>query len=380
MRRNDSFVLYYQEPGVRPEPVLSDGDVIDEFPWELLSLKLREPYPWAPVHVDGPVPAEAIYDEAAVHVYHGLDLYMPGNFGHALGDFVFPVWVVTRDFGIETRDIQVLLENNCSLYESFNDTTCRTVQEMWPGVTDRRPALFHLYAPEEGLLCFRRLVAGTARRGFVFEGRRWPAFIDHFSAAIGVDPAAGPGPGPPRVAFARKRGRRELLDDEAVAAALAAQLGVAVDMVDPRGLSVLEQARLMRGYAVLVSPCGGISFLGSFLAPGAAAVFVDWFNVSSHRSERMEAYVWTWEHRIKSYYYPVLREELRINHARMMETRLDRENEQQIVRNFADVRLNLDRLLLFVYHALRHAQRSFAFEWDPPQLPPALRRPPEEPL
>ena len=64
--------------------------------------------PWAPTVTDGYIPAQAPFNKASVVAYVSLNDFAY-NFGHALYDFLFPVFNVLQLMKVYQPDFQLLL-------------------------------------------------------------------------------------------------------------------------------------------------------------------------------------------------------------------------------------------------------------------------------
>ena len=63
---------------------------------------------WAPTVLPGNIPADAVFSDAPVVAYASLNDFA-GNFGHAMFDFVFPVFNILQLLNLYTPSFQLLL-------------------------------------------------------------------------------------------------------------------------------------------------------------------------------------------------------------------------------------------------------------------------------
>ena len=66
---------------------------------------------WAPTVVKGDIPANAVFSDAPVVAYASLNDFA-SNFGHALFDFLFPVFNILQLLNLYTPDFQLLLADH----------------------------------------------------------------------------------------------------------------------------------------------------------------------------------------------------------------------------------------------------------------------------
>lgn len=76
--------------------------------------------PWAPVTLSSAIPAGAEYFDAPVSVLASLNDFA-GNFGHALFDFMYPVFNIMQMVNSYTSDFQLLLaDHQVGIASAFN--------------------------------------------------------------------------------------------------------------------------------------------------------------------------------------------------------------------------------------------------------------------
>ena len=62
---------------------------------------------WAPKVLQQPIPSGAAYHAAPVVAYHSANDFL-SNFGHALFDFLFPVFNMLQLLGLYTPEMQIV--------------------------------------------------------------------------------------------------------------------------------------------------------------------------------------------------------------------------------------------------------------------------------
>ena len=279
------------------------------------------------------VPAEAGWLTAETVV--SLTLFAPSNFGHFLGNGLFPAFHAAWRFGgaaLATRrdSLQLLLGGrafgNASQLRagrcagSQGERGChgaggsgadpalvaKFVRGLAPGLTSRRvlweeelPWLAR--AERGGLLCVRRLLVGGGGLSFSTAlgtpPRRpplplWGDFIEHLSRGV----LGGEQAEPPAAVLLLKRGRR------APTARAAAELDAAlrsalppaarVRRLDPAAMSVRDQLRAVAASPIGLTPDGGISLLCAFMPAGAALLVLG----------SLERWLWSNDRRVRAFY------------------------------------------------------------------------------
>lgn len=89
-----------------------------------------------------------------------------------------------------------------------------------------------------------------------------------------------------------KKGRRRIRNDlSKLKTMFENYFKVTVSVVDPSTLSTAQQIQTMRDAAVVLSPCGGVSFLTAlFMQPRTVRIIVDYWDPESKYSSEMEAF------------------------------------------------------------------------------------------
>ena len=371
-------LFYYSDPALPPEPLRVDSAIHTAFPPRLVNLRRYLPagqpgtgHAFFTAHLTrSAIPADAVWAAASAHaLYHQ---FWPENFGHVLGDDVYPVWQQLRRFGVsEPRDVQVLGWLPCE-YSGKDDGSrqraCDNTHGLFQTISDRPwqhvDAFFAAHhanasgdADDAALVCVEQLVVGHGLNGMYWQGRDWPLFIDHVTRHFAPDTRATR-PQQLSILVTRKTNRRRIVNFDAVVAYLRRAFDVPVDVWEPHTLPFEEQVRRVRSYPVLVTPCGGISFVSPFMAAGSSAVYVDFFDARWNTTAPMEEYVWQHDPRLARYHYHIRRDDIRgLDEEAMRRDGVEAAgwDEKRLWRNYPLLHVEPVRMAYFVMHALRRA-------------------------
>ena len=173
-----------------------------------------------------------------------------------------------------------------------------------------------------------------------------------------------------RVGILHKKGRRTVKNIESVHEYLTSRLKVPVDLIpDPGTLPLIDQMKLMRKYALVVTPPGSISFACMFLPRGAAFVHIDYWDIETGRSETMEGKYWGHLSNLVDVRYHVDKTEItpnitlsltdRIRENSREQTDLGERSEWDLWRNYGDVLIDNERM----WTAVRTGLWQVATNW-----------------
>jgi hypothetical protein len=291
-----------------------------------------------------------------------LAVLAPSNFGHLLGNGLYPAFVAAwRFFGERARTLPVQLlfvGNNqtdvpsmlprCLRWAGASEQTqpsptineravaqctqraalvSKFVQQLLPGLTDV-PLLWEnvlrktaRHRSPSALLCAHQLIVGTGDLGFSTVHhlanssirRRppqplWGTFIDHMLRRFdrlgigGLEQTTMTGPR--RAVLIVKHGRRALHSDGYAQLRLDMErgLGLAVDAIDVANMPLREQLTHVRRSAVGVTPDGGASFVLAFLPAGGSLIVLGW----------LERWLWANDGRLRAFYCQPRRRDSRL--------------------------------------------------------------------
>ena len=366
----DRQLLFYSDPELPAEPIRVDRSIHTSFPSHLVNLRRymasgSQAFYTVQV-VRSAIPSHAVWSASSVHaLYHQ---FWPENFGHVLGDDVYPVYQQLRRFGlIASRDVQVLGWLPCS-YSGRDNTSrqraCENTHDLFHTIADQ-PWL-HLddflaahtnTTDESALVCLDQVVMGHGLNGMYWQGRDWPLFIEHINQQL---PSDTQHTRPQRLSLliTRKTNRRKVVNFDELVDYLQRVFDMPVDVWEPDKLSFDEQVRTARQYAVLVTPCGGISFVSPFLYPGSSVVYVDWFDSSWNTTSYMEEYVWQHDPRLTRFHYQIKRADITgVDYDAMQRDGVSAADTDLKLawRNYPLLHIEPSRMAYFVMHALRRA-------------------------
>ena len=348
------------------------------------------------------IPATAVWDDAPAVVY--MASFWPENFGHALGDDVMAAYQLASRLGVLTPDVSVLFAKNrgcrnTGMTDAERERGCQHHAELFAMLTSApirqvgadplfaaaRPRAKHAStpvateaSPPPPVVCMDTLVAGALSLGMRRDhpASEWDGFIRYLLRnQTGDDGAALAtlAPDAQRIVILDKQGgRRRPTNTVALAAFLRSLFAVPVDILQVARLPLAEQIRRLRTYSVLVTPCGGLSFASAFMAPGASAVYIGYWDPVANASEHMELYIWNQALAVRSFYYNVHQNETTIRVVAPAEgtprpwARAGHAPTAMPIweqyRNYGDVTIDLQRMGRVVYDALRSAE--LAFHWN----------------
>ena len=270
---------------------------------------------------------ELKYHNASVHaIYEG---YGNSNFGHFVMDDVMPVYSLMKMFGRLTRDIQVMtlsdltgaIAKHTGQKGSEYMLARKRLTELFAMLSDRQHLDIsqEMSFKKERFTCFRHLLAGHGHLGLMHDdgyavsdfsryilqqlARQNQTVADAISAKVEQY----------QILILKKEGRRRILNVDEVAESLSLAFPNAkVVLFNPANVSIEDQIIEAQRTTVLVTPCGGISFLGMFLRSRASAVVAGLWVPTSKRSSNNDYYLWEYFTEVNTIYYDVLLEEITI--------------------------------------------------------------------
>jgi hypothetical protein len=379
----DWNIQYFENPLVLPEPLLDGKGIWIKFSHTFVSIRKdagEEESKWLPITVvRDTIPKNSSWFSAPVTTI--FCPFFPNNFGHALGDDVFPIFVDFSDFNIldlltNTQPIIVgarcsskeLQANKlCNMHRICGSEGCVHLNEMLAELTPNYPLTTIPTSP----ICFRKLVVGN-RGNFGARGPDWWRFITFLENNI-KKTLQLPTPTTSRVAVMVKNGRRAPLNlTETVEFLRTTFSSIPIDFISSiDSLSFRQQITLAHNYTVLITPSGGISFFNSFLPTGASIIFIDFWNSVAKQMGQMEEHLWAHDYRHRTFHYQMNESEVVI--PKNTQSAPSSIAERLRYRNYGRVILNPYRMGHYLWYALQNSRYWMNLQDKPIDLPEFLK-------
>ncbi|GAA5879965.1 hypothetical protein JCM8547_008602 [Rhodosporidiobolus lusitaniae] len=293
--------------------------------------------------------------------------FWPHNFGHALGDDMFPAFRLLRNFGLVRKDNYYIFHQSCQ--QRGGDVGCKNAMSIAETLTSRpyQQAGGELFPDADTTTCFADVVMGPSELTMRQKDERsWPDMVQHMKEQVGLRPNSQLKKH--KVVIIEKHGRRTWLNYQAVREHVEQEYGVEAVLVNPAELSVPEQLALFEETTVLITPPGGISFSSTFLHKDSVAIYVEWWSESHGRSFPMDQEVYTWNADVHPLFYPLSRSDLTLDRSALDGPTLANNSDDQLWQGWANVTINLPRLDLYLRTAFAHSSLGLGIK-----LPQGLR-------
>ena len=377
---------FYQDPAEKLVVLLDKGVIIEEFPAQFLNLRSmgnpQDAQWWSPsiVKSSSGIPPAAFaprthHARPEVHVlYHP---HYPSNMGHVIGDDLFPIFNLMSSFGMLLPSAQLIISRDCN--KIFHDNPKKAEQcdffmkMLTPGLSNK-PYLAATSADfvsqvrggasggaegegEKDLVCFEQLLAGNGPWGFqqsLGKAPSWWSYHAFYLGNLGVNPNRTPKK--QRITVSIKKGKRALANNDELVAYLQQTFPTyEVHALELKSLGGWKQElEYLLDTSVLITPCGGVSMSAMFLPHNAALVIVDYFNLRKNVSFGMEERLWSNLGYVRPFHYPFTIDEVELppDHKR---------DDYQDMRDWGQVRVNLDRMGTIVKAAISHTDNFMVF-------------------
>jgi hypothetical protein len=284
--------------------------------------RVPAPVPWEKSRgVDGASAVDGARERHSDRVHVLIRPFWPENFGHALGDDIYPVYQSQLTLGLPPSPdrTRIILPEECGregwvnktsgLWESIRSPkACRFHTEMARGLS--KYPLRHLsdldVSPRHRPMCLRRVIMGAAAFG---QGTMhhtgsvaWGGFVESFAKELGVDIAQPPRG--QRIVVIMKNGRRQPRPRmPAVADHLRTVFpDIALDSVDmgvsPGAKTLRDQIKTMSTATVVLTVCGGGSMVTGFMPRNGVRIVID------PPTYEMESFLWNHDARTVTMHYP----------------------------------------------------------------------------
>lgn len=328
---------------------------------------------WAPSYVSGVIPEKALWADAEVAAF--LAPKYGTNFGHAMGDFALPVYKMMEAFEIKSRDVQLLAHvapEDSYLGINFRNEAFSLLTSftslLWPGRqivftgskiderVFRQLTPIPISARRDTVLCYRRVLAGSVPMGFATEaGPSWNRFIRELVDRAGLSSYPKEPSSTIKVLVINKTGRRRIANVEEVAALIRKHFTPNVEVLASDRLetmNLLQQMKFAREYDVVVTPCGGVSFLTAFMREDSATIIMSFRLKEGVIPSRMENNVWRFVSNRLVLHYPILSEE----ELREPEGHTGSTDEHFYRRDRANVAVDVSRLKELVEYSFEYVR------------------------
>lgn len=367
-------LLFYSDPSLPSEPQQVSNAIYGDFPPKFVNIRKwidnENHFSISLRVIRSAIPSNAVWSPAGVHVFYGQ--FWSENFGHVLGDDVYPAYQLMRMFNVLDRHAQILAQWECWFSggpdNEAGKRSCKSTHQIFGALTDRpwmqlRPWLQQQRSQSRdnsSVVCARQLLVGSALQGMSSQGRNWPQFITYLTK--GFSPALqATRPTRMQILFIKKTNRRRIVNLDETVDYLRKLFDVEIVLWEPDGLTFDEQVAVVRQYPLLITPCGGISFISPFLYPGSSVLYIDYFDPQYNSTMFMEEYIWQWDPRFNRYHYLLQREdvvELDVEAKNRREGNETQFSESLWWRGYPIHRLNPVRMAYFVMHALKKAAKK----------------------
>jgi hypothetical protein len=225
------------------------------------------------------------------------------NFGHVMFDLLVPLFSMQQLFRAYTPDAQILVTDAIKGSRQELEAGLRKfINTQLPSKSlarltwDHEAAWVREYAQEvlggqtQGLVCFKTVLAGT---GMLSRQLARVESLPYRQAAVQhVGLQEAPQRQPVITILKKAEGRRRVENSGEVAALLRRRYPAAkVQTVafDRRpDMTVTDQVKLMSDTSILVTPCGGLATVLTFLRPGATAIAMNYWHTLQQRSLQLE--------------------------------------------------------------------------------------------
>jgi hypothetical protein len=318
-----AWVMFMPRVSCDHDECVSDVAVVDNggtcplfaFPEPFVSLGIT-PHPLEPIRYttrtltpdieQGPVPDGATWiNRTAVFAWpHGDD-----NFGHFIFETAFAMF--------ELAELFAEYEHRGGPLPVLFGTAKRTERSYEFGREFIKPLFGHVGVPWEdirpadGMLCFNRALVGLGPFGIRTQTTSRQTALARFrrlivSTAAMSEPTTAAEHACSILVLLKREGRRlPIFPDDTGATLRAALPDCEVTVADPTKWSVGYQIEAAARTTVLISPCGGISFLAPFMPRFAAFINICGFSVETQCAFSVEDYLWHWNPALITMHYPI---------------------------------------------------------------------------
>ena len=399
VRFQNNTLVYYENPENRVT-FINQATKYD-FPKNFVGLRSGDNLDYLKiVKVQTPVPNDAVYFEHPVAYL--LSSLWSKNFGHWLIDDLFASFANMLDLGVRVAEIPYVIKAGCMTNHYAGTNDYKRCSGFWknalklfttaaPVYLDDNPYIENSenYKNNEKFsnlyqstgIYFQNVVMGQQLnyivRGTNKMSTHWQYFINDMLYRLDAKSLK---PSEQQITILQKHGKRRVIENFDEIVAVAKEFGHKVNVMDPSTLSVEEQIIKMRKTTVLITVPGGISFIAGFLQPPSVALMTDIWNYRSNQSIPLEDHVWEalgafnfyrYEYQINEAIFPQgynnysnlpvqMRAEMKLPLEGFIDpTTVSEENKYNMMRNYGNIRMDLNRFRTAVGELLRIADVNF---------------------
>lgn len=291
------------------------------------------------------------------------------NFGHFIFDDVFGLYSNLKQFRSTRFNIpsknRVLVHQSCSSFTKPLQNLCeKFTKSIFPVVTSHPIRSIESLFDSSNQICFRQLMAGQGIAGAVshlanniHRARIFDEFRFDLLNLHDISPNFIPREH--HIAIVEKNGRRKFKNLKEIYSKIQTTpryAGIKVTILSNFvNLTIADQLKLFQTLTIVISPCGGISLLFSFLSPKSTLI-VSGFpkpEKSDYSAGRMEAIYWDYQSHLNVLHYPVntLEDFELADHLK--------KDDFASVRNYADIILKTEKLFPLIDRAIIRASLNY---------------------
>ncbi|CAF2257452.1 unnamed protein product [Rotaria magnacalcarata] len=255
------------------------------------------------------------------YLIYQLLAQMDMNIGHFIFDDVFGLYSNLKQFRSTRVNVPsenyVLAHNPCSSFPMPLDKLCDKFTEgIFPIITSNPVRSIDFLLNSSERLCFRQLVAGQGIAGAVGQNAKnlhRARIFDEFRSDLlnvhHIDPISMPREH--HIGLVEKHGRRNFqnLDEiyfkiRTTPQYMDIRVSILKNFVN---MTIADQLKLFQTLTIVISPCGGISMLFSFLPSKATLIVSGYPKIEKNRygPGRLEAVYWDYQSHLNVLHYPV---------------------------------------------------------------------------
>jgi hypothetical protein len=366
-------IIYYQDPSeIIPPPIVfnKQGLPVSQFP--RLQYSIRFKMSFGVKIVNEKISKDAVYMKSDTVVV--LSHFYMDNFGHLIGDIVFPVYHTLKTLGHSSLNTaQIWIRDQKHQARCKSDQVCTRLINEWfknYGIISYDPRDAEVEINKRQFTCFKNLIVGA--NNFMFHesehpnlpnsgwGHSYKEFRDLIRSTIAgltpTDKATAQ-----QILVVKKVGRRNWINHNEVVDHLR-KIFPSVPVIETTmyQLSSREQLLLMNNSTVLISPPGAIAVITAFAPDQFVGIFSDYWIPSRNSSYAFDNHFFQILPWVTTYRYPILSQ----SEVELVPKNAFERNKDITYRNHASVFINLERMSKLVYSALYRVRQMKGSEFS----------------